>query len=213
MTTLVAGYTFAATIALPSGTLTIPGTSTTGVSFTYPGTLTQADTLAFGLTGTPCLQASGTAFCTNGAGILTVASNPAGTSVGGAGVFTLASPVGIVPAGTWTFGSLLIQISGVDTKQIFPANAANGLGSATPPTNLTLPSVPLSALGFAAFSQANPTITFIVTDTAFADNGGHFILQQAAPSAPIPTLNQWGLLGIGLLLAIAGATLLRRKAG
>jgi hypothetical protein len=206
---LVAGTSLAANVQLPGNALTIPGVSTTGVSFAYNGTLTQADTIAFAQSGNPCLQGGGT-YCTNGAGVLTVAgSQPVGGSSGFSG------PSGAIPAGTWTYGALLMQISGVGTVQVFPTNAANGLGSAVPPASLALPATSLSALGFPAFSVANPTITFIVADTGFTDNSGGFVLTQAAPppvvAATVPTLGEWSLIGLMALLGILGASCVRRR--
>ena len=201
----------AANVQLPGGSLTIPGTSTTGVSFTYTGTLTQNDTIAFTQAGNPCLQTAGTGYCTNGAGVLTVAATVGVTPVGGSSSF--AGPSGVIPAGTWTYGSLLMSISGVGTIQVFPTNASNGLGSATPPASLTLPTTTLAGLGFAAFSQANPTISFIVADTFFGDNGGQFVLNQAVvPAVPtvVPTLGEWGLIGLTALLLVLGLKTLRR---
>ena len=201
----------AANVQLPGGSLTIPGTSTTGASFTYTGTLTQNDTIAFTQAGNPCLQTAGTGYCTNGAGVLTVAATVGVTPVGGSSSF--AGPSGVIPAGTWTYGSLLMSISGVGTIQVFPTNASNGLGSATPPASLTLPTTTLAGLGFAAFSQANPTISFIVADTFFGDNGGQFVLNQAVvPAVPtvVPTLGEWGLIGLTALLLVLGLKTLRR---
>jgi hypothetical protein len=208
----VAGTSFAASVQLPGNSLTIPGVSTTGASFTYSGTLTQADTITFTQTGNPCLQSAGTGYCTNGAGVLTVAATVGLTPIGGSSTFS--GPSGIIPAGTWVYGSLLMQISGVGTVQVFPANATNGLGSPTPPASLTLPAMSLSALGFPAFSQVNPTITFIVADTGFADNGGQFVLTQAAPPAvvtTVPTLGEWSMAALIVMLAAIGVVLARRR--
>ena len=204
-----AGTSFAANVQLPGGTLTIPALNASGISFTYTGTLTQADTIAFTQTGNPCLQAAGTGYCTNGAGVLTVAATFGGTPVGGSSTF--AGPSGIIPAGTWTYGSLLMQISGVGTVQVFPTDVAHGLGSPNPPAGLTLPSTALSALGFASFSQVNPTITFILADTGFADNGGQFVLNQPV-STPVPTIGEWSMVGLAVLLAALGVVFLRRRA-
>ncbi|HTW57285.1 MAG TPA: hypothetical protein VMD99_04040 [Terriglobales bacterium] len=136
------------------GTLTVPSLTPAGVSFTYSGTLTQTDTLAFSQSGDPCLQ-SPAAYCINGAGVVVVAgTGPVGSA------FTFSGTFGPT-TGTWDSGALLIEISGVATEQIFPADAANGLGSSTPPLGLTLPSTTLSALGFPSFSVVNPTITFL----------------------------------------------------
>lgn len=205
--TFVSGTSLATQIPLPGGTLTIPGTNSTGVSFTYTGTLTQNDTIAFTESGNPCLQTSGSGYCVNGAGVLTVAATVGVTPVGGSSTFT--GPSGVIPAGTWTYGALLMTISGVGTVQVFPTNAANGLGSATPPAGLTLPATSLGALGFPTFSVANPTITFIMADTFFGDNGGQFVLVQAAPT-PVPTLGGWATMALVLLLAGISLVVLRR---
>ena len=197
--TLVTAAAQAANVNLPGGTLVIPGTSSVGASFTYTGTLTQADTIAFSQTGNPCLQ-SGNTYCVNGAGVIVVAgTSPVGASTG---------------FGSWTYGALLMQISGVGTVQVWPTNAANGLGSGSPPTGLTLPTTTLAALGFPAFSQANPTITFIVADTNFGDNSESFTLTQAAAPAavaPVPTLAEWSLGALALLVGLGGAARARRR--
>jgi hypothetical protein len=205
---LVAGTCFAASVQIPGGSLSVSGTSAAGASFVYSGTLTEADTIAFTQSGNPCLQTAGTGYCVNGAGVLTVAATVGLTPVGGSSTF--AGPSGIIPAGTWTYGALLMQISGVGTVQVFPTNAAHGLGSATPPASLTLPATPLSALGFPAFAQTNPTITFVLADTNFADNGGTFALAQPL-STPVPTLGEWGVVALALLVAVLGAILARRR--
>ena len=161
-------------IVIPGAPLTVPGTSSSGVRFVYNGTLTQLDTIEFTGSGDACLQAT-TAYCTNGAGIVVVAGS---TPVGGTSTF---NGVFGATSGAWNFGALLMEISGVTplgTVQIFPANAQNGLGSPTPPMSLTLPATSLASLGFSPFIVTNPTITFIVADTNYADNGGSFTLTQ-----------------------------------
>ena len=185
----------ASQILLPGGSITVPGLSMTGVSFMFTGTLTQNDTLAFTQTGDPCLQ-SPPSYCTNGAGVVTVAgTSPVGAATTFSGTFggTMA---------TWDFGALLMEISGAGAVQIFPANAANGLGSAHPPSSLTLSSTSLSALGFAAFTQVNPTVTFIMADNNYPDNSGQFVLTQ------VPEPATGGMVG---LLACALAGWVRRR--
>lgn len=179
---------FANPIQLPGGSLTVPSLSATGVSFTYTGTLTQNDTLALTQTGNPCLQ-SPPSYCVNGAGVVTVAGS---SPVGGASTFT--GTFGGTTA-SWDFGSLLLEISGTGTVQIFPADAANGLGSSTPPLGLALPSTTLSSLGYSAFSQVNPTITFLLADNLYTDNSGQFSLTQA-PATQSPEPATAGLVGI-----------------
>jgi uncharacterized repeat protein (TIGR01451 family) len=146
-----------------------------GASFTYSGTLTQNDTISFTQVGTPCLQ-PGPAYCTNGAGVVVVAGS---TGVGTANAVAV-SGVGVV-----NLGSLLMTISGVGTRQVFPANPANGLGSASPPPSLALPATTLGSLGFGMFSVNNPTITFFIAAVNYADNTGSLTLVQPAPDLTV----------------------------
>jgi hypothetical protein len=180
---------FAQSIILPS-TLSVAAINPSGTSFTYNGTLTQAATIALTESGASCEQPSGT-YCTNGSGVLVVA----GTSpVGATTSFT--APVGGF-SGTYNFGALIMTISGVGSQQIFAANAGNGLGSTAPPATLSLSATSLSALGFPNFSAVNPTITFTVADTNYADNSGGFsVTQTGLPSTPAPATLALVILGL-----------------
>jgi len=191
----ITGTSVAATVKLPDGTLTIPGGSASGASFTYAGTLTEGDTLALAQTGNACLQPKG-GYCTNGAGVITVAATLSPKPVGAA--ITFAGPAGIIPAGTWTYGSVLMSISGVGTVQLWSTIAGNGLGSAKPPASLNLRNTTLAGLGFGNFSVTNPTITFIVADANFGDNSGQFVLTQTGITDVSdlwwdPTESGWGM--------------------
>jgi hypothetical protein len=168
---------FASVIQLPGGTQTVSSLTSAGISFTFTGTLTQNDFIDLVESGNPCLQ-SGPKYCVNGAGVVTTA----GTSPVGAETSFLGTFNGIT--NTWTFGSLLIEISGVGTEQIFLPTSANGLGSSTPPLSLASSSS-LSSLGFGAFSVSNPTITFALADTLYSDNSGSFVLDQAPEPATL----------------------------
>lgn len=182
---------------IPISPTTVDSLSSTGVSFEYFGTLTQNDTLGLTVTGNPCLQTG--AYCVNAAGVVTVA----GTSPVGAAT-TFSAPYG-GDTGTWNFGALLMEISGTNTAvQIFPADTADGSGSGSPPLGLTLPLTTLSALGFPAFSQFDPTITFVLADNLYTDNSGHFNL------APVPEPTTVGVVGF-LVCALAGVARGRRK--
>ena len=189
----------AASITVPGGMLTVPGTSTTGASFTFIGTLTQADTLSFTESGNPCLQ-SPPSYCVNGAGVVTTAgTSPVGAATTFMGTFNGS-------AETWDFGALLIEISGEGAGQVFPANAANGLGSSTPPHSLTLAPTSLGALGFPSFSAVNPTITFIMADTLYSDNTGQFVISQTPEPAT-------GMLVLAAGCLLAGLAMRRRVRG
>src|SRR5882724_8777166 len=71
----------ASPILLPGGSITVPGLSTTGVSFTFTGTL------ALTQTGDPSLQ-SPPSYCTNAAGVVTMAgTSPVGAATTFVGTF------------------------------------------------------------------------------------------------------------------------------
>ena len=183
----------AQSIVLPAS-LSVPAANPAGASFTYNGTLTDAATLSLTQVGTPCLV-GGNTYCTNGAGVIvTPAANRA---VGG--TYTFAGTIGGT-TGNWTWGALLMSISGVGTVQVFPSSAANGAGSGAPPNSLSLAAQPLSALGFGAFTVSNPTITFYVADNYYTDNSYGFTLtQQSAAMAPVPSTLWLAIAGIGVL--------------
>jgi len=172
---LASAPAFANVIEIPTGTLSVPVLSETGFSFVYSGTLTQNDFIDLIQTGSPCLQ-SPPAYCTNGAGVVTTAgSSPVGAETNFSGTFNGTSA-------SWVYGSLLIEITGQGTEQVFPTNAGNGLGSSTPPLSLAT-AESLGSLGFAGFSVTDPTITFVLADTLYSDNSGTLTLTQAPEPA------------------------------
>ncbi|HTS50388.1 MAG TPA: PEP-CTERM sorting domain-containing protein [Bryobacteraceae bacterium] len=190
---------------IPISATAVDSTSTTGVSFGYVGTLTQNDSIELTVSGDPCLQPVAV-YCVNGAGVVIV---PGTLGVGDASTF---SGTFGGTTGTWDFGALLMEISGISgtsTVQIFPADAADGLGSGSPPSSLTLPVTTLSALGFSSFSEVNPTITFILADNLYTDNVGQFNLSQNLSSVPEPTTT--GVVGV-LVCVMAGVVRRRRAA-
>lgn len=186
-----------AQITIPGGVLNVPANSAAGTSFNYTGTLTQAATITFTQTGNPCLQYGEPLYCVNGAGVIV-----SGGTVGSSS-----------PVGSYLYGALLMEISGVGTVQVFPANSANGAGSATPPASLTLAPTSLSALGFGAFSVNNPTITFRVADSDWSDNTNAFILTQAGgpPAVPVPGSILLSVLGLAGTSAVYYGRRLRAK--
>ena len=198
---LLAGTVGAQSITLP-GALTVPSLTPTGVSFTYSGTLTQAATLSLNTSGSVCIQSG--AYCTNEAGVVLV---PGTLGVGG--VSTFSGTFGGT-TNNWNQGAIGLTIVGVGTVQIFPANAANGAGSLTPPNALSLPSTSLTSLGFAPFLAVNPTITFFVLDNLYPDNSGSYTLTQGIGAAtPIPSTLILSLAGLAALTIFVFA---RRRA-
>ena len=104
---LLAASCFGASILLPGGTQTVAATSTTGTSFTYTGTLTQAATLNLIVTGSPsdpCLQNDPTEYCTNPAGVVTVAGIGAGVGQ----VTTNSAPFN-GSTGPWDYGACCLK--------------------------------------------------------------------------------------------------------
>jgi hypothetical protein len=146
-----------------------------GPVYVIPGTVTDTSTISLtSVAGVACLQAD-PVVCMNAAGIVTA---------GGAGPGTTSTFSGTIGASsnTWNFGALLMSIEGVGTVQVFQANAANGLNSASPPTSFTLSSTTFQALGFPAFSRQNLRITFFVADDYYPDNSDGFLLTLQSPT-------------------------------
>jgi hypothetical protein len=199
----------AQTVTIPGNPLTIPAINAGGVSTTLSGSLTAASTISLSVSGTGCLQGGG-AYCTNAAGIVVVAGSSA---IGAATSFS--GTIGVT-ATTWTYGVLTMTINGIATVPLFQANAANGLGSGSPPTTLTLNNVSLAALGFPSnLNVTNPTVTFVIADSNYPDNSnsmtasGSFTTAATAVSAP--ALSDAGLATLALLLLAAAVVLLRRR--
>jgi hypothetical protein len=199
----------AQTITIPGSPLTIPAINAGGVSTTLSGSLTAASTISLSVSGTGCLQGGGV-YCTNAAGIVVVAgSSPIGAAT------TFSGTIGVTTA-AWTYGVLTMTINSIATVPLFQANAANGLGSVSPSTSLSLNNVSLVSLGFPAnLNVTNPVVTFAIADSNYPDNSnsmtasGSFTIAATAVSAP--ALSDAGLASLALLLLAAAAVLLRRR--
>ena len=155
----------ATSVSLLAGTISIPSTTVHGTDvFSGPTlTLTSAvaptDILTLTATGEVFLQGAGQ-YGTNAAGVLTTAGT---TGVGGSSA-----------NGGTTFGALLFGNSTFGFVQVFLTNAGNGLGSATPPSSLTVAGVSLASLGFNSAMPIGTVLQFLVSDTNTGDNFGSF---------------------------------------
>ena len=173
----------AAQLIIPN--TTVLGTDVfSGPTFTVSQNFLPSDTLSVNVSGTVDIW-SGT-LTMNAAGIITQTTQP-GRSVGQ----TVTGP------GGQPFGSLLIGNNTLGFFTLFSADAANGLGSANPPTNLSLSGVPLSSIftnaGFTGIANGT-VLEFRVNDTNSFDNSGQFVIT----STPEPsTIFGLGLLGLG----------------
>ncbi|AOC50907.1 hypothetical protein amyaer_0154 [Microcystis aeruginosa NIES-2481] len=163
-----------------------------GPSFTVSQNFSPLDTLSVNVSGTVYL-APGT-LAMNAAGIITQTTDP--ENVGQ----TITSFPGLTPILPGKpFGSLLIGNNTLGFFPLFSANAANGFGSSTPPTNLSLSGVALSSIftnvGFTGIT-AGTVLEFRVNDgtDAWEDNSGQFFIT----STPEPsTILGLGVLGFG----------------
>lgn len=182
----------AAQLIIPN--TTVLGTNVvSGPSFTVSQNFSASDTLSVNVSGTVDLWNG--KLTMNAAGIITQ-TTVAGYSAGQ----TITSFPGLTPVlPNQPFGSLLIGNSSLGFFRLFSANAANGLGSSTPPTNLSLSGVALSSIftnvGFAGIA-AGTVLQFRVNDGLVdaADNSGAFFIT----STPEPsTILGLGVLGFG----------------
>lgn len=179
--------TFAATITVSS--TTVNGTDVfSGPTLTLTSQVAPTDTLTLTAGGEVFLQGA-TAFGTNPAGVLTTAGT---------------SPVGAFLAnGSTSFGSLLFGNSTFGFVQVYPTNAANGLGSATPPHSLTVTGVTFSSLGLNSVMPSGTVLQFRISDTNTVDNFGSFTvsgsINTAASGVPEPGSVSMVLLGLAAL--------------
>ena len=179
---------FGATITIPS--TVVLGTDTFGgPTFTLTSAVLPTDTLTLTARGEVFLQ-GGNTYGTNAAGVVTTAGT---TAVGGSSA-----------NGSTTFGALLLGNATLGFFQVFPTNIANGLTSPTPPSLLTLTSVPFSTLGFASTLPSGTILQFRPSDINTSDNSGSFTVFGSISTATVPEPGPGlTILAGALLLAIA----------
>jgi hypothetical protein len=186
----------AATIPISSSPLSISALSPTGTSFSVTGSVNSSDTLDFSVTGNADLQA-GPAYGTNAAGVVIT---PGMLSVESAGTVSDVS-------GTTPFGALILSVGG-QSAAVFPADAANGLGSSSAPQTLTFDATLASLFG--SFSTlTNPTFTFTVADSPalYGDNSNGYTVEDlsggssGSSTVPLPAAAWQTLFALGGLMA------------
>ena len=179
--------TFAATITIAS--TTVNGTDVfSGPSLTLTSPVASTDTLTLTASGQIFLQGNGI-FGTNPAGVLTTAgSSPVGASLAN---------------GSTNFGSLLLGNSTLGFVQVYPTNTANGLGSATPPSTLTVTNVSFASLGLNTAMPAGTVLQFRISDTNTSDNFGSFTVSGSINTASVSGVPEPGSISM-LLMGLAG---------
>jgi len=184
----------AATLDVP--TTTVLGTDVfSGPTFTVSGNYGAGDTVDLTVSGTVDLATG--AYTANAAGILVsppisdTGSNPGQTSPG---------------AGGLPYAALLLGNSALGFFPLFPANAADGFGSSTPPTTLTVDET-LGAIFGNSVSIADGTVLELeVDDINTFDNSGAFTVGNAVSGVPDAGTTA-ALLGV----SFAGLAALRRR--
>jgi hypothetical protein len=182
----------AASLVIP--TTTVNGTDVfSGPSFTLTSNFLGTDTISLNVSGTVNLGP----IIVNAAGISTQAS-----VFGGAGI--------VVPGGSngTNFGTLLLGNTTTGFRQLFPANAVNGLGNSTPPTNLSLTNVTLSSI-FGSGLNSGTELQFRVSDIDTGNNSGSFTV--SSPIAPPTTAVPEPFTIIGTLIGGTAAVRMRKR--
>lgn len=177
--------------------------STVGPSFTLASAAAAGDVIQ--ITGTGTLYIDPTSYTTNGAGVM-VAPATGGAFGGTPGTI---NPTGGLPSGPapmiggpFPIGSILIGNNTLGWAALFPANAANGLGSSSPTTTVTV-NTTVGAL-FGGGLAAGTTLQLVVNDgsTNYGNNspGGIALTNTAAVPEPSSiVLAGLGVLGLGLV--------------
>jgi uncharacterized protein (TIGR03382 family) len=167
-------------------------TSGSGPSFAVPGGVQPGETITIETTGIMYLQAGGTQYGTNAAGIVVVAGT---AGVGASGINTGPGPGTGRSWGAWLLGN---SVDGF--FQVYASDASNGLCSVSPPTDL------LTTLNLSSFAGGSlvgaTTLEFLLSDTVTSDNSGLYAVST------IPEPASAALAGFGLLAALA---LVRRR--
>lgn len=183
----------AAQLTLPT-TITLNATSvTSGPTFVAPADFGPGDTLMMDSKG--IVELDGGDFHCNAAGVITgSATTNTGNHPGEVAINNSGFPAGTAP---FPFGAVLLGNTALGFHPVFPANAAAGLGSPTPPSELFV-NEPLSTIFGSSFTiHQGDVLQLRVDDNAvIGDNSGAYTL-----SAPEPA--SLAVLGTGVVLAVS----------
>ncbi|PSB51938.1 PEP-CTERM sorting domain-containing protein [Chamaesiphon polymorphus CCALA 037] len=192
----------AASLTIP--TTTVNGTDVfSGPSFTVNNDFLGTDTISLNVSGTVNLTntvPTGSGYITNAAGILTQPTASFGSQPTGA--FVVRAP-GI------NWGALLLGNSTLGFRQLFTANTANGLGSSTPSTNLSLTNVTLASI-FGTGLTNGTVLEFRISDSDNFNNSGAFTVSSPT-TLPTTTAVPEPFTIIGTLIGGAAAVRMRKK--
>jgi hypothetical protein len=195
-TSLNASSANAASLTIP--TTTVNGTNvSSGPSFNVTSNFLGTDTISLNVSGT--VDTSSGNYTTNAAGILTQSTPFYGGLPPGDEGITLSG---------FNVGALLLGNSTIGFYQLFRANAANGLGNPSTPTNLSLSNVSLASI-FGSGLANGTVLEFRTNDSDDFNNLGAFTvsgsINQATTAVPEPFTI------IGTLIGGTAAVRMRKK--
>jgi hypothetical protein len=201
----IAGLTFALATPATAANLAIGPTvvNANGAlsSFTVTSNFLATDTISITAVGTVDLAVNNNGYVTNAAGILTQNAPDYGP---GATVGNFENP----SPSPFNFGSLLLGNGTLGYRQLFAANAANGLGSSAPFTTLSFNNIELSSL-FGTGLTTGTVLNFQVSDSNFPDNSGSFTVSGSIDTAGTNVPEPFTI--IGTLVGGTAAFRMRKK--
>ena len=184
----------AATFSL-TAPITVLGTNETGVTVNVGSNFVASDLFNLTASGTVSVGGSGNFPFTNAAGVATT----------NAGIYTIGGVIGTPPN---VGSSLLVSRNSGTFVQVFPVNAANGLGSNSVPTTLSLNNATLGSI-FGIGLTTGDTLTFKIGDGSgqYGDNSGSFQLSSPNTSTSVPE----PFTIVGTLIGGSAALRMRKK--